>query len=1613
MTAVGLVLLAVVAIAIQTEAVQNYLIHRTTTYLSEELNAEVDVEHVSIDFLNGMVLDGLYIEDQQGDTLLYGGQIRADFAAGVFSLFRSRLALEGVVLRDAEINIRRAGGEPYHNAQFILDYLSGGPPDSVYTRPKPFFLQAEYLSLENVRFVQEDLVTGNRLRARLPEGYIAFEEIDLPNNHIDIGVMTLAHPDVYIEKFLADDTPVPTDTNRVVYDYPEVPDSLRRPLRIGIAHLSIPDGRLHFYNDRPTGPRTLYPNSIDFRHVDVDRIHLGADNVVINGSEVTAEIKELSAHEQRSDFLLNQLRADFVLTPRQMAFYNLDMRTPYSELGDTMVMKFRDFTAFRDYNNEVIMQAQFNNSRVAVRDIMAFAPALEANRIFANNRNEDIYIDGELRGKVNSLRAYDMKLRLADGTVAEGNFRSRNLAVKGEEFLDFELERLRTSMRSVAALLPDFNPPESYYKVTYLDFSGRYTGFFSDFVADGTLRTNLGRVETDIRLNLKEGRDNARYSGNLALIDFDLGEWNRNPDWGRVTFRSKVENGRGLRFEELSATLDAQVESLTYKGYTYRDLDVDGTFTQRKFDGVFISDDDNAHFNFEGQIDLNEALPKFDFIASIDTLSLGKLNLVARPLAVSGDLRFNFVGNNISNIQGDAAVSDFYLTTDDRTFNVDTLLLNSEIFATGNRVLEIQSEVVDGKLRGTFDVAQVPNVLLGFVERNYPAFAERFKIKAPRQPSERERSFSFEVNIKDSKNLTYFIDERLDTLRRVRAIGYYDSNTDSIDFEINLPRLRYDDLEIDDIVLVGDATGARSNISGGVGAFRMGDRLEAPPVYVNTALRGDTVSFNVNAEQFLSTVKNFNLNGEFFLVEDGRFQVTFDSSNLKLYNDSWDIATDNFIRFGNQTVETNNFRLSNDDKLIALNSFGERGLRLSMENIALSIIDDLWVYEPLDFDGNLFLIAETDDLFKLSDFKVDAAADTFYINGDPYGKLTVAAEADNLQSQITGSVRIQDGAQLLLAEGYYNPKGIRSSGSGDFRPNYFDFTLKTYAFPVAFSRYFIGAFTSDQQGFFDADIRFYGEPGQPDAPHSRGQVRIYDAAITIDYLQTRYFIKDEVVTVNDSYFDASGGKLYDIYGNIATVTQGGITHDHLRNLGLDVIIQSPQFLMLNTEKEDNDLFYGRAIGEAYVEFTGSFKQPNLYIRATSQENTRVVIPIGGAQDGSEISFVTFIDRDTIGQYVPTETAAEATGLSIEMDLTVTPDAEVLMLFDEQAGDIIRGRGEADLQIRVSRTADFEMYGDYVITEGEYLFTYINLVNKPFAVKPGGSISWTGSPYEAVLDLEAFYQNLSVRPYNFILEYLNTEDERSAANDPTFVDLTMQMQGSLLQPSIDFDISFPNLNGRLRNYTDSKLQIVERDRNELNRQVFGLILLGDFLPSNAALASIDLEQTSINTISEMLSNQLSIYVTSLISQYISEDGALTDIDLDINYREYRTGEFDVNDPDLNNFVGREVTVRPNLKFFDNRLTVQGGLNVDLDGDYSNSNGQALNIDDLMLEYRITRDNRFKVRIFQRSELNIGGRRYRWGGGISYRREFDNFLKNLEEDAKEYARRQREGGSGQGG
>ncbi len=83
--------------------VQNFVVSRLTASVSRKLGTRVEIGRVDIGLFHRLKAEGVYVEDLEGDTLLYASSLRADVSD--FGLFGTPLLLGSVRLEGGELMI--------------------------------------------------------------------------------------------------------------------------------------------------------------------------------------------------------------------------------------------------------------------------------------------------------------------------------------------------------------------------------------------------------------------------------------------------------------------------------------------------------------------------------------------------------------------------------------------------------------------------------------------------------------------------------------------------------------------------------------------------------------------------------------------------------------------------------------------------------------------------------------------------------------------------------------------------------------------------------------------------------------------------------------------------------------------------------------------------------------------------------------------------------------------------------------------------------------------------------------------------------------------------------------------------------------------------------------------------------------------------------------------------------------------------------------------------------------------------------------------------------------------------------------------------------------------
>ncbi|HEY3389755.1 MAG TPA: hypothetical protein VGK38_09305, partial [Prolixibacteraceae bacterium] len=79
-----------IAVIIQIPSVQTKIVRYATTLISNKTHTKVEIKKVGISFPKSVVIEGLYLEDLQKDTLIYAGKAKVNIA--LYDLLSNKIA---------------------------------------------------------------------------------------------------------------------------------------------------------------------------------------------------------------------------------------------------------------------------------------------------------------------------------------------------------------------------------------------------------------------------------------------------------------------------------------------------------------------------------------------------------------------------------------------------------------------------------------------------------------------------------------------------------------------------------------------------------------------------------------------------------------------------------------------------------------------------------------------------------------------------------------------------------------------------------------------------------------------------------------------------------------------------------------------------------------------------------------------------------------------------------------------------------------------------------------------------------------------------------------------------------------------------------------------------------------------------------------------------------------------------------------------------------------------------------------------------------------------------------------------------------------------------------
>lgn len=1563
-----LLLLVSVYVFIQTPFGQNWIAKQVTKRLSKDLQTKINIKHVDFSLFNKMHLEGILIEDRKGDTLLYAGDLQVRVTDWFF--FKKDVELKYIGLEDAIIKFQRT--DSVWRQQFIFDYFSSSSTDSTKKKKAGIKLNLKKIELKNVAFIKKDAWLGSDMSVKVGALNMDADQLNLSGNQYEINSLIINNPVVAISDYAK---LKPRDTLSMANVVEEITSTVswnKGKTVFKIGDLKIINGTFSTHKQMNREPFSYF----DGKHILFTAINAELSGASFVGDTIFSKLK-LSAKE-RSGLEVKNLSADMKMTPQGMAFQNLDLSTNRSTLKNYFSMSYNDMSEMGDFINKVKMAAVFDDSYVDSDDIAFFAPAMQSWK-------KKISLKGKIRGTVSDLVGRDLLVQAGNSTVLNGDITLTGLPDINQTFIDFKANNFQTTYSDAVSIVPAIrkvtNP--DLRKIQYVNFKGSFTGFIRDFVTYGTIQTNLGTIRSDINMKLPRGQDPV-YSGNIATDNFRLGEFLNDKTLGTVSLTGTLK-GKGFNEKSRNTFIDGKIRFADYNNYRYQNITVKGKLDKKLFEGVASMRDENAELDLNGVIDFNGKTPRFDLVADIGKADLKKLKLTSDSITFRGKLNFNFTSNSIDNFMGNARITEAELTKDGHRLPFDSLVVSSSII-DNVKVLTAVSNEFKAKIEGDFSINDLPDAFTYFLNKYYPAY-----VKAPKK-NPRNHVIKFDISTYYADEFLQLIDSSMTGLSNSHFEGSMNLAENKLDFTANVPQFKYKQYNFDEVKLVATGDGNSLILAGNTRNIRINDSLNIPLATFTVNARNDSsrVSIITGANQ---TVEKADLNALVLTYNDG-VKIEFDPSNFTINGKTWAIDESGELIFRSNNPASGLLVLSEGDQKILLRTQPGAGdwNDLKVELTKVNLGDFAPYFMPKNrleglLSGNIIVQDPTGNL-KIS--SQDLQTEFLRLDNDSLGQVKTTIDYDNITKELKFK------GSTLNQENYLGFDAHLFLGDAEKAKNN-SIAIKAKQFQISILERFLGTLFTDMQGFLTGDVNLDGAFNNLTVT---GKGRLKDAGLKVIFTQCFYRIIDTDIELKPTEINLDGIVLTDTVTGNPIYLSGGIEHQAFKNMfyALDISTKKPNspgdgnnkaVQLLNTTLKDNKQFYGNVKGTGSLSLAGP--QSDMYMKidafASTEDSSNITIPSSTSRESGIADFL--VERKYGREMDDSDVARGATSIIYDVDVTANPMVTVKVVLDELTGDEIKGKGSGNLNIRSGSSEPLSLRGRFDITEGNYLFTFQSFFKKPFELRKGveNYIEWNGDPMNANIKFEAQYkaENVSFAP---LAGLLSTTQGASNARGEVFV--VAKLTDKLFKPEIKFSLDFPSTSVAV---TDPELTLVlqqmQKNTNELNRQVTYLIVFNSFAPSELAGDATG-SGIGVGTISGILLNVLSDQINKILSNLLKNEK----YNISLNTSFYDRGIINqANSTALN--IGSNVNFSIGRAFFNNRfiITAGGGFDAALQ-QTSTTQQNFLFLKDVMMEWLINESGSMRVSFFYRENADYLGsgtgtstRATRIGGNISYRKDFD--------------------------
>ena len=1267
----------------------------------------------------------------------------------------------------------------------------------------------------------------------------------------------------------------------------------------------------------------------------------------LNGPNVKANLQGMQFIDNHGLDVKN-LTTQFSYSLTQMVFDNLVLETKKSSIKANMTFDY-SIHDLADFNNKVYIKAKIENSYLSLVDL---------KKIYVEFGENDVFqFSTSFKGTLNNFKVNNFKLDSGRDFVVRGDYAFKNSFSNTSQFsMEGKTYNLSSNYQQLKNLLPNLLGkflPSELSKLGLFKVKG-YTKISSENIAANiNLQSEIGDIVTDLQISNIDNIDFASYSGHMKISDFKLGEIVKDPNLGLFSFEGDVL-GSGFNADNINTSLKGIITKHQYNNYTYSNINVDGLYQKKQFNGHLNVNDKNIKMNFLGLADLSSEVHKFNFTAQVDFANFNKLNLFKRDsiAVLKGGIFMNFMGNSLDEIKGEINFKNASYTNQIKKYDFDDFKIKS-VETDGVKTISILSnDIANGQIKGKFKISEIDKLFrnsMGSMLSNYRPL-----------PVETGQFFEFDFKIHSAIVEVFFPKIQLSSNTLIK--GKIIDAKNEIKLLVQAPRLGIYESVIDSLSLQIDNKNPVLNTNFKIKKIQTKNYEVHNVNFLNKTLN-DTLFFRTDFTGGKAHTERFDMTMYYTIDKNNNSIVGIQKSKVHFKNKDWFVNENNnkhnkvVFNLTDQVYKFDDLSFSSGEREIKFNGSVKdstyKDLKILFNKVRLS--DVVPEIDSLSLKGLMNGVINFKQEKGVYQPYGHVRIDQFMINNSLQGDLDMQLKAEDSYKKYKVDIVLDS----------QNLNSLEAKGLVDLSPK-----IPTIDLNVELDDFKLNAFSplgknvlSKIRGVANGSFKVNGALNSPNIV---GEISLENAGLSFPYLNVDYdFLDNPKIILESKSFVFQGVNLKDTKYGTKGFLKGKINHNSFKNWVLDLTIDSNRLLILDTHDGDNVLYYGTGFIEGNASIKGRTSDLRIDVKAKTLEGTKFVIPLNDVKGVENSSLIHFKTKDKVIEIDPIldrkSILENIQGLSLNFDIEVTKEAEAQIVIDRVSGSSLKGNGSGNLLIEIDTKGKFNMFGDYLIDKGTYNFIYGGLINKPFEVRKGGTISWDGDPFEANLNIEAVHR-VKANP-KALLDNIST-------NRKIEIDLETKIRGKLFSSTNEFDIVIPNSSSVVSSELNFKLN--ENDDNSKMRQFFSLLISKSFFNENNFAANGN----------SAITGTTSDVIFGALSDVFNKNGDKFQIGLG-----YTSGEKnDVQNLNIDNQVDISLATQIN-----ERILINGKLGVPV-----GTRTQSSVVGEVKVEILVDEQGNLRWTIFNRqneiqySEEEEG---YTQGIGLTYQLDFDNVTEML--------------------